>query len=81
MHKKGLVDVTNCGIFLKGNTIAVMGSLYGLKMIRRIVEDCIAHDMPHAPRVQRMKKKSQAKKDRRIKRTSEVTMNFQALRV
>ncbi|KAM5587684.1 KRR1 small subunit processome component [Rosa sericea] len=78
---KGLVDVTVCGIFLKGNTIAVLGSLHGLKMVRRIVEDYIAHDVPPAPRVQRMKKKSQAKKDRRIKRTSEVTMNLQALHV
>ncbi|PRQ29450.1 hypothetical protein RchiOBHm_Chr5g0014021 [Rosa chinensis] len=78
---KGLVDLTDCGIFLKGNTIAVLGSLHGLKTIRKIVEDCIAYDVPPAPRVQRMKKKSQAKKVRRIKRTSEVTMNLQALRV
>ncbi|KAK9936766.1 hypothetical protein M0R45_013592 [Rubus argutus] len=53
---QGLLDLTGCGIFLKGNTIAVLGSLQGIKMITRIVGDCIAHDVPPAPRVRRLKK-------------------------
>jgi rRNA processing protein Krr1/Pno1 len=62
-------------------TIAVIGSLEGIKMITKIVEDCIAHDVPPAPHVWRLKKKIQPKKDARIKMTSQVMMNLESLRV
>nr|XP_011462205.1 PREDICTED: KRR1 small subunit processome component homolog [Fragaria vesca subsp. vesca] len=71
-----LFELAGCGIFLKGNTIAVIGSLQGIKMITKIVEDCIAHDVPPAPRARRIKKKTRPKKDARIKMTSEVMMSL-----
>ncbi|KAL6220742.1 hypothetical protein ACLB2K_008498 [Fragaria x ananassa] len=73
---EGAIEVvTGCGIFGKGNTIAVLGSLQGIKTVKKIVEDCIAHDVPPTPRVRRIKKKTQPKKDARIKMTSQVMMN------
>ncbi|XP_004289070.1 PREDICTED: KRR1 small subunit processome component homolog [Fragaria vesca subsp. vesca] len=76
---KELSQVTGCGIFGKGNTIAVLGSLQGIKTVKKIVEDCIAHDVPPAPRVRRIKKKTQPKKDARIKMTSQVMMSLESL--
>ncbi|XP_062014668.1 KRR1 small subunit processome component-like [Rosa rugosa] len=57
---KVLFELTDCGVFLKGNTIAVIGgSLQGINIVRRIVEDCIAHDVPPLPRARLMKKKNE----------------------
>ncbi|XP_062012751.1 uncharacterized protein LOC133729267 isoform X3 [Rosa rugosa] len=78
---KGLFELTGCGVFLKGNTIALIGPLQGIKTITKIVEDCIAHNVPPAPRVRRIKKKTQLMKDARIKMTSEVMKSLEAFHV
>ncbi|XP_050369211.1 KRR1 small subunit processome component homolog [Argentina anserina] len=78
---KELNDLTGCGIFLKGDTVAVIGSLRGIKMISKIVEGCIAHGVPPAPLVRRIRKKIQPMKDARVKMTTEVMMSFEALRI
>ncbi|XP_062017778.1 KRR1 small subunit processome component homolog [Rosa rugosa] len=78
---KVLFELTDCGIFLKGNTIAVIGgSLQGINIVRRIVEDCIAHDVPPLPRARLMKKKTQKKKDEINKVASELMTNLEGLK-
>ncbi|XP_024198302.1 KRR1 small subunit processome component homolog isoform X2 [Rosa chinensis] len=70
------------GYVLKGNTIAVIGgSLQGINIVRRIVEDCIAHDVPPLPRARLMKKKSQKKKDEMNKVASELMINLEGMRI
>ncbi|XP_040361643.1 uncharacterized protein LOC121049140 [Rosa chinensis] len=70
------------GYVLKGNTIVVIdGSLQGINIVRRIVEDCIAHDVPPLPRAQLMKKKTQQKKDEINKVTSELMINLEGMRI
>ncbi|KAM5587687.1 KRR1 small subunit processome component [Rosa sericea] len=78
---KGLFELTGCGVFLKGNTIALIGPLQGIKTITKIVEDCIAHNVPPAPRVRRIKKKTELMKNARIKMTSDVMMSLEAFHV
>ncbi|KAM5587685.1 hypothetical protein ABKV19_006227 [Rosa sericea] len=77
-----LFELTGCGIFVRGNTIAVIGgSLQGINIVRRIVEDCIAHDVPPLPRVRLMKKKTQKEKDEMNKVTSELMIILEGMRV
>ncbi|XP_050367540.1 KRR1 small subunit processome component-like [Argentina anserina] len=80
----GNQDEGICNVYggiTKGNTVAVIGSLQGINMIGKFVEDCIAHGVPLAPRVRMIRKKTQPKKDARVKMTSEVMRSLEALRV
>lgn len=51
-----LEKMTCCNIYLcpKDHLVAVMGPIPGMKLVRKIVEDCIVHNMPPAPRVRRL---------------------------
>ncbi|KAL6278893.1 hypothetical protein ACE6H2_022494 [Prunus campanulata] len=51
-----LEKLTCCNIYLcpKDDMVAVMGPIRGMKLVRKIVEDCIVHNMPPAPRVRRL---------------------------
>ncbi|KAL6278889.1 hypothetical protein ACE6H2_022490 [Prunus campanulata] len=39
---------------VQNDMVAVMGPIQGMKLVRKIVEDCIVHNMPPAPRVRRL---------------------------
>ncbi|CAL2269640.1 unnamed protein product [Prunus armeniaca] len=51
-----LEKMTCCNIYLcpKDHLVAVMGPIGGMKLVRKIVEDCIVHNMPPTPRVRRL---------------------------
>ncbi|XP_034219213.1 KRR1 small subunit processome component-like [Prunus dulcis] len=51
-----LEKLTCCNIYLcpENDMVAVMGPIRGMKLVRKIVEDCIVHNMPPAPRVRRL---------------------------
>ncbi|XP_008218515.1 PREDICTED: KRR1 small subunit processome component homolog [Prunus mume] len=51
-----LEKMTCCNIYLcpKDDMVAVMGPIRGMKLVRKIVEDCIVHNIPPAPRVRRL---------------------------
>ncbi|BFG37209.1 hypothetical protein CerSpe_234830 [Prunus speciosa] len=51
-----LGGLTTCNVFFRKDNIAVMGSPMGLKLIRRIVVDCIVHNVDPASRVNRISK-------------------------
>ncbi|CAL9003675.1 unnamed protein product [Prunus brigantina] len=39
---------------VQDDMVAIMGPIRGMKLVRKIVEDCIVHNMPPAPRVRRL---------------------------
>ncbi|CAL2269618.1 unnamed protein product [Prunus armeniaca] len=51
-----LEKLTCCNIYLcpVDDMVAVMGPIQGMKLVRKIVEDCIVHNMPPTPRVRRL---------------------------
>ncbi|CAL8121100.1 unnamed protein product [Prunus armeniaca] len=53
---QALEKLTGCDIYLcpSDDLVAVMGPVQGLELVRRIVEDCIVHNVPLAPRVKRL---------------------------
>ncbi|CAL2269628.1 unnamed protein product [Prunus armeniaca] len=51
-----LEKLTCCNIYLcpTDDMVAIMGPIRGMMLVRKIVEDCIVHNMPPAPRVRRL---------------------------
>ncbi|CAL9003673.1 unnamed protein product, partial [Prunus brigantina] len=39
---------------VQDDMVAIMGPIQGMKQVRKMVEDCIVHNMPPAPRVRRL---------------------------
>merc|ERR1711920_484121 len=43
---KAIELLTNCHVLVQGRTVSIMGSIKGLKQVRRIIEDCFKNIHP-----------------------------------
>jgi ribosomal RNA assembly protein len=57
--------LTNCYILVQGNTVAVLGNHYGLKEVRRVVEECMNNVHP-IYNIKRIMLKQQLAKDPKV---------------